>query len=254
MNRRQLLFVVLVNALVSLAIAIAVVWVAESRRPDAEELAARYTPPPPVVLIATPTVDTAAGNAGQAPTATTVAQPVPTSTPAPSQSGEPEIYVVQEGDSLFGIALRYNLTVDQLLEANNLSDPDFVFVGQRLVIPAGATAAGGSPAPTAPPAAGLEISEVTQPGDLAGESVLIVNESNNAINLQGWTLSRENGPTYTFGNLPLFPGGSVRVHSSSGTDTSVDLYWGQSAPVWTSGTVVRLLNAAGEPVASYTVP
>jgi uncharacterized membrane protein len=55
MPRRQLLFIVLLNGFISLAIAVAVVWVAEQRRPDAEELAALYTPAPPVVLIVTPT-------------------------------------------------------------------------------------------------------------------------------------------------------------------------------------------------------
>ena len=44
MNRRQLLFLILVNGVVSLAIALIVVWAVEARRPDPEELAALYTP------------------------------------------------------------------------------------------------------------------------------------------------------------------------------------------------------------------
>ena len=49
MNRRQLAFVILLNALVSLVIAVLVVWVVELRRPDPEALAARLAAIPGVV-------------------------------------------------------------------------------------------------------------------------------------------------------------------------------------------------------------
>ena len=39
MNRRQLIFVVMLNALISLVVALAVTWAIEARRPDAEALA-----------------------------------------------------------------------------------------------------------------------------------------------------------------------------------------------------------------------
>ena len=54
MNRRQLAFIVLVNGLVSLVIALAVVWVFEIRRPEAQELAALYGARPEAVLASTP--------------------------------------------------------------------------------------------------------------------------------------------------------------------------------------------------------
>ncbi len=251
MNRRQLVFLVLVNALVSLAIALAVVWIAESRRPDPEELAALYTPPPPVILQATATL----------PPTNPVATPPPTATPIPSQSPDPgqsSVYEVQPGDNLLAIALRFNLTLDELMEANGLTDPDFVFVGQRLVIPGGGQAQPGgsgqsaSPGPTAAPQ--VRIAQVENPGSLDGEAVLLVNDGDAAVNLQGWTLLREGGPAYTFGDLPLFPGGSVRLHSTGGADTSVDLYWGQPQALWTPGTTLRLLDASGQEVARYVVP
>jgi len=44
-------------------------------------------------------------------------------------------YVVQEGDTLFKIALRFGVTLDALLSANNITDPDKVFPGQVLKIP-----------------------------------------------------------------------------------------------------------------------
>ncbi len=255
MSRRQLLFIVLLNAFVSLAMAVAVVWVAEQRRPDAEELAALYTPEPPVVLIVTPTP--AAQSAQTAATATP--EQIAATATTPAQGGTPEVYLVQAGDSLLGIALKFGLTIDALMQANNLTNPDFVFVGQRLAIPgagsASATGAGAAAPATAPTPAsdGLAL-RVEQAGNLAQEQVQVVNDSDSALNLQGWTLSREGGPVYTFGNLPIFPGGSVRVHSGNGESNSINLYWALSESVWSSGAVARLRNPEGTVVASVTVP
>jgi murein DD-endopeptidase MepM/ murein hydrolase activator NlpD len=44
-------------------------------------------------------------------------------------------YIVQEGDSLWEIAARFGITVDDLQQANNISDPGQVVSGARLVIP-----------------------------------------------------------------------------------------------------------------------
>ncbi len=43
-------------------------------------------------------------------------------------------YVVQAGDTLGVIAKKFNVTVEQLMKWNNLKDPNFLTVGQRLVI------------------------------------------------------------------------------------------------------------------------
>lgn len=45
------------------------------------------------------------------------------------------IYVVQAGDNLFRIALRFNTTVEAIMEANGLEDTN-IYVGQELIIPA----------------------------------------------------------------------------------------------------------------------
>lgn len=44
-------------------------------------------------------------------------------------------YVVQPGDTLFGIARRYGVSVEQLAAANGISDPNVIGVGQQLTIP-----------------------------------------------------------------------------------------------------------------------
>ncbi len=253
MNRRHLAFLVLINAVVSLVVALGVVWAFEARRPDLEELAAIYTPRPEPVLAASATPPSVAVTAPTPVTSSETTVETPTIT-APSQ--EPpaeEIYIVQPGDTLLVVATRYNITVDDILRANNLSNPDYVFSGQRLVIPIQG-AGGSAPAATEPVVQGVEVAAVSGAGDLANEQVIVANESDQAFTLQGWRLEREGGPSYTFGNVPLFPGGSVRVRSGAGTDTTVELFWNQSSPVWQSGAQVRLLNAEGAVVNTYTVP
>lgn len=44
-------------------------------------------------------------------------------------------YVVQAGDTLAAIAQRFGTTVDAIVRANNITNPDLIFVGQVLVIP-----------------------------------------------------------------------------------------------------------------------
>lgn len=44
-------------------------------------------------------------------------------------------YVVQPGDTLYGIAARFGKNVWDIIAANNLSDPYWIWVGQVLIIP-----------------------------------------------------------------------------------------------------------------------
>lgn len=59
--------------------------------------------------------------------------PTPTFTPAPSPT--PVVHYVASGDTLFGIALQYGITVDALLYANGLDIDDYLSIGQVLIIP-----------------------------------------------------------------------------------------------------------------------
>ncbi|MCX6035185.1 MAG: LysM peptidoglycan-binding domain-containing protein, partial [Chloroflexi bacterium] len=47
----------------------------------------------------------------------------------------PETYIVQPGDMLSAIAERYSVSVEVIVQANNISDPDSLEVGQTLTIP-----------------------------------------------------------------------------------------------------------------------
>jgi LysM repeat protein len=66
-------------------------------------------------------------------------------TAAPSTSSSGSVHVVQRGENLYRIALRYGTTVQALASANNLSSTSLIYVGQRLVIPGGGSS---SPAPS----------------------------------------------------------------------------------------------------------
>lgn len=58
------------------------------------------------------------------------------------------IYTVQPGDTLSTIAARFGTTVQQLVEINNLADPNYIWVGQTLRIPTDGTDTQPSPQPT----------------------------------------------------------------------------------------------------------
>lgn len=57
------------------------------------------------------------------------------STVAQDSSGNITVHVVQRGETLFRIAQRYSLTVDDLARVNSITNPSSIMVGQRLLIP-----------------------------------------------------------------------------------------------------------------------
>jgi lysozyme len=57
-------------------------------------------------------------------------------------------HTVARGEGLLAIASRYRVSVDALAAANDISNPNQVFVGQVLVIPPSTLAAPPSPPPT----------------------------------------------------------------------------------------------------------
>jgi LysM repeat protein len=60
---------------------------------------------------------------------------------APGGWGE-TVHVVQRGETLSMIASQYGVTVEAILAANDLDDPNFVYVGQRLIIPTSGSTGG----------------------------------------------------------------------------------------------------------------
>ncbi|TVZ84808.1 lamin tail-like protein [Streptomyces sp. BK340] len=64
------------------------------------------------------------------------------------------------------------------------------------------------------------------------EWVDITNNSRRAVNLDGWTLSDEDGHTYTFDHYRLQGRSTVRVHTGTGHDTRTDVFQDRRHYVW----------------------
>lgn len=80
-------------------------------------------PPPPPVVVELP------------PPPPPVVQEPPPPPPPTRDPGEPLIYTVQQGDTLFSIARQFGVTVDELIELNNITNPDVIYVDDPLTIP-----------------------------------------------------------------------------------------------------------------------
>lgn len=74
---------------------------------------------------------------------------LPTATPIPADlpRGTKLNYTIQAGDTLAGIASKFNSTEEAIIEENNITDPNAIQVGQLLVIPVNLV----TPTPTRPP-------------------------------------------------------------------------------------------------------
>ena len=90
-------------------------------------------------------------------------------------------YTVQPGENLFRVGLKYGVTVDQLMLANGIVNPNLVYAGQTLCIPGGTT-----PPPPAPTCGkyytvqwGDMLSKIAQ---RTGVSMYTIMRANNIIN------------------------------------------------------------------------
>jgi LysM repeat protein len=71
--------------------------------------------------------------------------------PAASPALADTVYIVQRGDTLFGIATRFGVSLQALAAANGINNVNLIFVGEQLTIP---SAGGGSTTPPPPPTSG----------------------------------------------------------------------------------------------------
>ena len=100
----------------------------------------------------------------------------------------------------------------------------------------------------------VKISSVVGAGTLSSEVVIVKFEGEGQLNLASWQLKDENGNIFKFPQLTLYPNGAEQVHTATGTDTVIDLYWGIGDAVWSSGENARLFDAQGNLRAVYRVP
>lgn len=100
----------------------------------------------------------------------------------------------------------------------------------------------------------VKISSIVGAGVLTSEITVIKYEGNGELDLTSWQLKDENGNTFTFPGITLYPNGAVQVHTAAGTDTVIDLYWGIGEGVWSSGENAKLFDPQGNLRAVYRVP
>ena len=81
---------------------------------------------------------TSAPVASSAPAQSAAVSTAPSASPAPARTprGTSVVHVVRSGETLQGIATEYGVTVQQIVTANKLKDPNVIVAGERLVIPA----------------------------------------------------------------------------------------------------------------------
>lgn len=258
MSFRQMLPFLFLNIVVSAAVVLSLLfwWDRRDNRAVAE--------------VPTPTAMAALG----LPTPV-IAEP-PSGAPPPEETApeeaQPVVHVVQAGETLGIISQRYEVTVDDIMLVNGLSNPNLISIGQQLTIPVGGiptptaaapeaeeVAALPSPIPTEPAAASgegrIELVGIVDPGMLETEAIQIINGGTSEQSIEGWTIRDEDRNVYTFGRVVIFgEGAGVLVHTRTGSDTATDLFWGLTEPLWRSGETLTLWNAGGEVVATYVVP
>ena len=208
-----------------------------------------------------------------APPSISVAPTLPATTVPSPTAGIARTYVVQSGDTLSSISRDFDVSLDELLALNQLTENDVLSIGQTLLIPASSSIATATPTtaprpaitpsptasdvitqPISPDVPFVTIREIVSNGDLENEAVIVTNLSGK-VDMAGWTLSDSAGHKYTFPDLTLLPNAEVSIHTTSGADSASDLYWGESAARWgSSGMIAYLRDAVNKLIATYRVP
>jgi LysM repeat protein len=244
MTKRQTVFIIVVNAAISLVISLSV------------SLIMLY-----VFLLSLEVVEVPVAPGVPAQADHTALPPqAPAATPSPKPTTT--TYVVQAGDSLSGIAFQFDVSVEDLMRANGLTDADLLFVGQELIVPIGGlpetpaftpvptptetpipfepptplstdTPLAAQPTPSGTPLPSPEtpaLSETEGPApsptkgptptvfakpvdleitEIVGsgniaEEMVIITNRGQPINLEGWTLSDRHDNVYTFPGILLW--------------------------------------------------
>ncbi len=275
MTTRQAIFIMSVNAVISLIISV-IVFLVLGRSIGPEGSGPSSLPPATMAI------------------GLSTALPARTPEPVP----QPTVYIVQPGDSLSGIAFRFDVPIEDIMRANGLSNPDLLSVGQELIIPLGGLppatptqpitptptetplpfepptplpsetplsipAVTATPKPSAtstptllattsmPEEPLVRIRDIIFPGDYPDEAVIISN-AGKPVNLEGWTLSDREGNIYVFPDLLLWSHeASVRIHTAKGEDTATELYWNRERAIWGEDDVAILKDDVGNVVDTY---
>lgn len=136
----------------------------------------------------------------------------------PVQNEEQVVHVVQPGENLFRISLRYNTSIEAIMAANGLTDSHTIKAGQQLIIPSGQVSAAAPPAtPTeAAPTISMQGDYIVKAGDTLSSIAV-------RYDIPLWSLMQSNGLTnhiiYVDQRLLIPDNGELQV--STETDSVV---------------------------------
>lgn len=102
----------------------------------------------------------------------------------PVQACGSTIHVVQPGENLYRISLRYGVTMAAISRANGITNPNHIYVGQRLTIPTGGACPPPAPPPP-PPSSGCPVHVVR-----AGENLTLIAAR---YGVSAWAIAQLNG-------------------------------------------------------------
>lgn len=256
MSFRQMLPFFLLNIVVSAVVVLSILFWWDNRGAREETAAGATAAALPEGVLPTPNI--AAPPSGTIPPE-----------PAAETASEPVLHTVQAGETLNIISQQYDVSVDDIMVANDMTDPNFIAVGQQLTIPVGGlpeptvaptetAVTNPSPIPTEPAATGggvIGVTGVIDPGLLETEAVQLVNSGAQEQSISGWKVRDEDNNVYTFGDVSIFgEGAGVLLHTRAGDDTFSDLFWGLNEPAWRSGEQLTLFDAGDQVVATFVVP
>jgi LysM repeat protein len=257
---KTLTYFIILNILVSACTVVAVLLIWDYTH---------QTPTQAIAQMSTPTSSLNEATAAVLTAASQTQASLPSNTPEPEIPQNVDAYQVESGDTLGLIADKFDVSIEELIKLNQLSDANSLSVGMVIYIPRESTEAlptltpqptrtplpAGSGTPDSPlPEAGVIINSVIGVGEIATEHVFISRTGGGQLSMAGWQLEDEDGNKFAFPQLNLFEGGAVNVWTTSGAQTVVDLYWGQQNPVWERGEKVTLLDDKGKERATYTIP
>lgn len=125
----------------------------------------------------------------------------------PATAGSPIAHTVAPGDTLAALLARYHTTPEALATANNLSNPDLLYIGQQLIVPQGASV------DTQPTGAAPDAVHVVRPGQNIFRLAIQYNTTVNAL-IQANNLEWP---------APLFFGQTLRIPGVAAPGRAADL-------------------------------
>src|SRR6478736_2715657 len=110
MNFKRLVLYLFINAIVSASVALGVLWLWDQTHP----------------LLPLPAATAVVAQLSQTPLAPATNPTLPPPAVSPSPAPTPTVYIVQPGDTLGTIAQHFGVTVDVLMAANGITNPNLV--------------------------------------------------------------------------------------------------------------------------------